>query len=83
MLQKLYDPQHQGIMGPRYEHMFRNAALAVMADPERRYVRRYSETVPRSAVPEAESLKHVKDQTVLDFWQKEYAAVAALQRRVK
>ncbi|HVX56222.1 MAG TPA: ATP-binding protein, partial [Candidatus Saccharimonadales bacterium] len=26
MLYKLYDPQHQGIMGPRYEHLFRNAA---------------------------------------------------------
>ena len=34
MLYKLYDPQHQGIMGPRYEHLFRNAALTVMADPE-------------------------------------------------
>ncbi len=33
MLYKLYDPQHQGIMGPRYEHLFRNAALTVMADP--------------------------------------------------
>ncbi len=28
MLYKLYDPQRQGIMGPRYEDMFRNAALA-------------------------------------------------------
>ena len=34
MLYKLYDPQHQGIIGPRYEHLFRNAALTVMADPE-------------------------------------------------
>ena len=33
MLYKLYDPQHQGIMGPRYEHLFRMAALTVMADP--------------------------------------------------
>jgi DNA helicase HerA-like ATPase len=33
MLYKLYDPQRQGIIGPRYEHLFRNAALAVMADP--------------------------------------------------
>jgi hypothetical protein len=33
MLYKLYDPQHQGIMGPRYEHLFRHAALTVMADP--------------------------------------------------
>ena len=33
MLQKLYDPNHQGMMGPRYEHMFRQAALTIMADP--------------------------------------------------
>ena len=70
MLYKLYDPQHQGIIGPRYEHLFRNAALTVMADPaggtfidipklfnDPAYVR--------------DKLKHVKDQTVLDFWQKE------------
>ncbi len=30
MLYKLYDPQHQGIIGPRYEHWFRNAALTIM-----------------------------------------------------
>src|SRR3990167_7172709 len=33
MLYKLYDPGHTGIIGPRYEHIFRNAALTVMADP--------------------------------------------------
>src|SRR5690606_39047137 len=34
MLYKLYDPQRQGIIGPRNEHMFRNAAQAIMAGPE-------------------------------------------------
>jgi hypothetical protein len=34
MLYKLYDPQHQGIIGPRYEHWFRNASLTLMSDPE-------------------------------------------------
>jgi hypothetical protein len=33
MLYKLYDPQRQGIIGPRYEHMFRMCALLLMADP--------------------------------------------------
>ena len=33
MLYKLYDPQRQGIIGPRYEHIFRNCALLLMADP--------------------------------------------------
>ncbi len=72
MLYKLYDPQHQGIIGPRYEHWFRNAALTLMSDPDgatfidipkvftdNRYAR--------------QKLKHVTDQTVLDFWNKEMA----------
>lgn len=70
MLYKLYDPQRQGIIGPRYEHLFRNAALTVMAGPDggtfvdipklfndKQYVN--------------QKLKYVTDQTVLDFWLKE------------
>jgi hypothetical protein len=70
MLYKLYDPQHQGIMGPRYEHLFRNAALTVMADPEggtfidipklfrdQQYVK--------------QKLQYVTDQNVIEFWEKE------------
>lgn len=73
MLQKLYDPQHQGIMGPRYEHIFRNAALAVMADPNGgTFI-----DIPKLFRDQAflkQKLQHVKDQTVLDYWQKEYPA---------
>lgn len=70
MLYKLYDPQRQGIIGPRYEHLFRNAALTVMSGPDggtfvdipklfndKQYVN--------------QKLKYVTDQTVLDFWLKE------------
>lgn len=70
MLYKLYDPQHQGIIGPRYEHLFRNAALTVMSGPDggtfidipklfndKQYVN--------------QKLKHVTDQSVRDFWLKE------------
>lgn len=70
VLYKLYDPQRQGIIGPRYEHLFRNAALTVMAGPDggsfidipklfrdKDYVR--------------QKLQYVTDQNVLDFWQKE------------
>lgn len=73
MLYKLYDPQHQGIIGPRYESLFRNAALTVMADPiggtfidipklfnDNQYVQ--------------QKLKHVTDPTVRDFWLKEMPA---------
>ncbi|HSD56328.1 MAG TPA: TraM recognition domain-containing protein, partial [Candidatus Saccharimonadales bacterium] len=70
MLYKLYDPQHQGIMGPRYEHLFRNAALTVMADPEGgTFV-----DIPklfRDQEYVKQKLKFVKDQNVLEFWQKE------------
>ena len=73
MLYKLYDPQHQGIMGPRYEDMFRNAALAVMADPNGgTFV-----DIPnlfRSPQFLKAKLQHVKDQTVLDFWTKQFPA---------
>jgi len=70
MLYKLYDPQHQGIMGPRYEHLFRNAALTVMADPEGgTFV-----DIPklfRDPTYVKQKLKYVKDQNVIEFWQKE------------
>jgi hypothetical protein len=73
MLYKLYDPQHQGIIGPRYESLFRNAALTIMADPgggtfidipklfnDPQYVQ--------------QKLQHVTDPTVRDFWLKEMPA---------
>ncbi|MGC1176660.1 MAG: ATP-binding protein, partial [Candidatus Saccharimonadales bacterium] len=73
MLQKLYDPQHQGIMGPRYEDMFRNAALAVMADPAGGT---FIDIPQLFRDPQflKQKLSHVKDKTVLDFWQKQYPA---------
>lgn len=70
MLYKLYDPQHQGIMGPRYEHLFRNAALTVMADPNGgTFV-----DIPklfRDPQYVKEKLQYVTDQNVIEFWQKE------------
>jgi len=70
MLYKLYDPQHQGIMGPRYEHLFRNAALAVMADPAGGTFIDIPKLF-RDPKFVAQKLQHVKDQNVLEFWQKE------------
>jgi hypothetical protein len=70
MLYKLYDPQHQGIMGPRYEHLFRNAALTIMADPAGgTFV-----DIPklfRDPQYVKQKLQYVKDQNVIEFWQKE------------
>lgn len=73
MLYKLYDPQRQGIIGPRYEYMFRNAAKVVMADPAGgTFI-----DIPKLFNDKEflnEKLKHVKDKSVLDFWQKEVPA---------
>lgn len=70
MLYKLYDPQHQGIMGPRYEHLFRNAALTVMADPNGGT---FIDIPKLFRDPQfvKQKLQHVKDQNVIEFWQKE------------
>jgi hypothetical protein len=72
MLYKLYDPQHQGIIGPRYEHWFRNAALTLMADPEGATFIDIPKVFTDNKYAK-QKLKHVKDQTVLDFWNKEMA----------
>lgn len=72
MLYKLYDPQHQGIIGPRYEHWFRNAALTIMADPEGGTFIDIPKVFTDNKYAK-QKLAHVKDQTVLDFWNKEMA----------
>ncbi len=74
MLYKLYDPQHQGIMGPRYEDMFRNAALAVMSDPNGGT---FIEIPQLFRDPQflKQKLQYVTDRTVLDFWQKQFPAM--------
>jgi hypothetical protein len=73
MLYKLYDPQHQGIMGPRYEHLFRNAALTIMADPAGgTFV-----DIPklfRDPQYVKQKLQHVTDLNVREFWEKEMPA---------
>lgn len=70
MLYKLYDPNRQGMMGARFEHLFRMAALTVMADPAGGTLI----DIPKLFVDPAyvnQKLKYVTDQTVLDFWRKE------------
>lgn len=72
MLYKLYDPQHQGIIGPRYEHWFRNAALTIMADPEGGTFIDIPKVFTDNKYAK-QKLQYVTDQTVLDFWNKEMA----------
>lgn len=70
MLYKLYDPQHQGIMGPRYEHLFRNAALTVMADPSGGTFIDIPKLF-RDPKFVQQKLQYVTDQNVREFWEKE------------
>jgi hypothetical protein len=71
LLYKLYDPQRQGIIGPRFERIFTNSALLLMADPKGgTFV-----DIPKLLIdPEfmKSKLKYVDDQNVLDFWTKEW-----------
>lgn len=70
MLYKLYDPQHQGIIGPRYEHLFRNAALTIMADPNGGSFVDMPKLFRDPQFVE-QKLKYVTDQNVIEFWRKE------------
>lgn len=72
MLYRLYDPGHTGIIGPRYEHWFRNAALTIMADPKGASFIDIPQVFNDNEFAKSK-LKYVKDQTVLDFWNKEMA----------
>ncbi len=72
MLYRLYDPGHTGIIGPRYEHWFRNAALTIMSDPNGSSFIDIPQVFNDNEFAK-EKLKYVTDQTVLDFWNKEMA----------
>lgn len=72
MLYRLYDPGHTGIIGPRYEHWFRNAALTIMSDPGGSTFIDVPQVFNDQSFTD-EKLKHVTDRTVLDFWNKEMA----------
>jgi len=72
MLYKLYDPGHTGIIGPRYEHWFRNAALTLMSDPEGATFIEIPKVFTDNEYLK-QKFRYVRDQTVIDFWTKEMA----------
>lgn len=71
ILYALYDPNKQGFIGARFEQIFRNAALLLMADPKGgTFI-----DIPKLLVDYdfvKEKLQYVKDQTVIDYWTKEW-----------
>jgi len=72
MLYRLYDPGHTGIIGPRFESWFRNAALTIMSDPAGSTFLDVQQVFTDQAFAD-EKIKHIEDRTVLDFWNKEMA----------
>ncbi len=70
MLYKLYDPGHTGIIGPRYEHWYRNAALTLMSDPGGSTFIEIPKVFTDTDYLK-KKFKYLKDPTVIDFWTKE------------
>lgn len=67
MLYKLYDPDHQGFIGPRFEQWYRNSAMTVMADPNGATFLE----IPKPFLDDdflKAKFKYVTDPTVQDFW---------------
>jgi hypothetical protein len=76
ILYALYDPNRSGIIGPRYEHWFRSAALTLMSDPDGCSFLE----VPKLFTDEdflKYQIQFVKDDYVLDFWYKEMKQVSS------
>jgi hypothetical protein len=70
MLYKLYDPGKTGIIGPRYEHWYRNAALTLMSDPNGSTFIEIPKVFTDTDYLK-QKFKYLKDPTVIDFWTKE------------
>ena len=73
MLYSLFDPQRQGIVGPRMENIVRNAAILLMSDPDGGTFM----DIPKVLIdPEftKSKLKHVTNPRAIDFWTKEWPA---------
>jgi hypothetical protein len=70
MLYKMYDPGKTGIIGPRFEHWYRNAALTLMADPGGATFIELPKVFTDTAYLK-QKFKYLDDPTVIDFWTKE------------
>lgn len=71
ILYKLYDPNRQGMIGARFEHIFTNCAQLLMADPAGGTFVDIPKLLIDADFMKAK-LKYTTDQNVLDFWTKEW-----------
>lgn len=72
---KLFDPNQTGMVGPQFEHWFRNAALTLMDWPAGGTLIE----IPRLFTDDAyrdEHVAHVKDEVVKAFWTQQMAKTA-------
>jgi len=71
LMKKMYDPNNQGIVGPRFERAVRNAMLTVMVDPRSTFIE-----VLRAITDEKFALSfmdQVTDDEVRNYWLVEMA----------
>lgn len=72
---KLFDPNKTGVVGPQFEHWLRNAALTVMSGAEGGSLIEIPRLFIDSGFLKAK-MKHVKDEAVRQFWEKQIASTA-------
>lgn len=70
MLYKLYDPNGTGVIGPRFEQWYRNAALTLMSDPAGATFLEIPKVFTDTEYLK-QKFRYLKDPTVIDFWTKE------------
>jgi hypothetical protein len=70
MLYKIYDPDKTGIIGPRFEQWYRNAALTLMSDPNGATFIEIPKVFTDTEYLK-NKFKYLKDPTVIEFWTKE------------
>ncbi len=78
LLYKLYDPHHQGIVGPRLEHAVRNSMLTVMTTPGATLIETYRAVTDLNYVKDL--LPGVSDPIVKRYWTVEIANTNETQR---
>jgi len=78
LMYKLYDPHHQGIVGPRLEHAVRNSMLTVMSTPGATLIETYRAVTDLNFVKDL--LPRVSDPIVKRYWTDEIANTNEIHR---
>ncbi len=66
LMYKLYDPHHQGIIGPRFEHAIRNVMLTIMYRPGATFIELVRAITDNKFVEEL--LPQIDDPMVKRYW---------------